>query len=200
MYRHLWKATDLYNQTKLETRKHRSASAKHLKLLKCRQRTYLKQTNCFIMLRINIKKLAWVTGHCLGWFKWGFKNRILMQVEFYHSIMLRLPDIGLPGPCRPLQVNALSLWPCTIWNMHHNFCVKTPLESEWPWLQKHTGPRSFQIQIWGPKRCFTPTKLGVIKCPPKRTPEAPEPLQANPFRPPGPWRQGIGCPTSPNKS
>ena len=53
-YRHLWKATDLYNQTKLETRKHRSASAKHSKFLNCRQRTYLKQPNCFKMLRINV--------------------------------------------------------------------------------------------------------------------------------------------------
>ncbi len=51
-------------------------------------------------------------------------------------------------------------------------------ENDWPWLQKHTGPRYFQIWIMGPKIRSTPTKMvlpynfGFIKKFPSLTVEA----------------------------
>ena len=63
-------------------------------------------------------------------------------------------------------------------------CYKLPLK-----VSDH-GSRSFQIRIWGPIGWPTPTQLGVpcnfclIKYPPKRTPEAPEPHWA-------PWTPGV---------
>ena len=68
----------------------------------------------------------------------------------------------------------------------------------------HTGPRSFQIWIWGPIRRPTPTKLGVpgnfccLEFLPKCTPEAPEPHRAPLLGPLDPGGQGRRCPTSPN--
>ena len=63
------------------------------------------------------------------------------------------------------------------------------MRSEAPQYQKNMGTRSFQIQIWGPQRWPTTTKLGVpsnycyTKFLSKCTIEAPE-LHLVPFWPP----------------
>ena len=78
----------------------------------------------------------------------------------------------------------------------------TPLQSEWPWLQKDMGPKSYQIWIWGPKRWPTPTKLGapcnfcIIKFLPKCTVEAPE-APRTPFTHPVPKGGGYGVKNPP---
>ena len=136
----------------------------------------------------------WVTWHFPGWFKWGFKE--YWKVRFSQMTKVcwdsqTLAWRGPSGPSRPMPCpcgHALLKGP--IQNQHYNYCV---INSSWKWSntapEAHNGPRSFQIWIWHPKKCPTPTVLGVpsnfcfIKFLPKSTPEAPEPHRA-PFWPP----------------
>ena len=60
--------------------------------------------------------------------------------------------LGMPAKCKaeaPEPHRAPFLAPLDL-------RVNSP-SYEWPWLQKDMGPRSFQIQIWGPKRWCSPT-------------------------------------------
>ena len=110
---------------------------------------------CF--LYNNYRTLAWVTRRCPGWFKIGIKNSLETQDLIWYQ-----KYVGIASPCG----HALQL-----------LFYKIPLKLSL------TGPRSFQIWIWGPIRWPTPTKLGVpinfcfIEFLPKCTPEAPEPQQ-----------------------
>ncbi len=47
------------------------------------------------------------------------------------------------------------------WEGVLQFCWINFPENDWPQLQKHMGPRSFQIQITGPKMWSAPTKTGL---------------------------------------
>jgi hypothetical protein len=61
------------------------------------------------------------------------------------------------------------------------FILETLPGNDWPWLQKHMGPRSLWLQA---KKVFTPTKtlachiFDFIKFSPKHTVEAAEPPQS----------------------
>ena len=63
--------------------------------------------------------LAWVTWHCPGWFKWGFKNSI--EIIRFSLMTQACWDSQIA-----LQTNALSLWSSTIgripiYNINYNF-------------------------------------------------------------------------------
>ena len=61
-----------------------------------------------------------------------------------------------------------------IWNMHYKFFLLTPFESKARRLQKHTRPRSFQIQT-NPTKLRVASNFCLIKFLTKSTAEAPEP-------------------------
>ena len=58
----------------------------------------------------------------LGWFKWGFKNSIeIIRFSLMTQMCLDSQTFVF------LQANALSLWLCTIGNIHYNFYfIKSP--------------------------------------------------------------------------
>ena len=83
-----------------------------------------------------------------------------------------------------------------IWNMHYKFFLLTPFESKARRLQKHTRPRSFQIQT-NPTKLRVASNFCLIKFLTKSTAEAPEPHLALFWPPLGLGGQGRGCPTQP---
>ena len=124
----------------------------------------------------------WVTQRFPGWFKWDFKE--YWKIRFSQMAKVYVPVV-------------MDYWKGLFRTYTTTIVLKTLLESEAPQLQKHTGPRSFQIWIWHPKNWPNPTGLGVpsnfcfIKFLPKCITEAPEP-----HRPPWTQGQGRGCRTS----
>jgi hypothetical protein len=46
--------------------------------------------------------------------------------------------------------------------MNYNFCLQTLSEIDWPLLKKYMGPKSFQIQMTGPKMWSVMNKFEIL--------------------------------------
>jgi hypothetical protein len=73
--------------------------------------------------------------------------------------LFRAPDpwFRVKARSRRSRPDQVDYWEGVLHILHKNIVP----ENDWLWLQKHMGPRSFQLQISGPKIWSAPTKTDL---------------------------------------